>query len=152
MSQYRRSPMAGWSDINDLPRGQNGRALCRRCSVEVPKGRKTFCSTACVHEWKLRTDPNYVRKQVFERDHGVCSGCGSDTMVMVEVRWKRARGSGHLWQADHIVPVIEYGGECGLENYRTLCTTCHKRATSDLRQRMKARRIADKHMPLLEAQ
>lgn len=48
---------------------------------------------------------------------------------------------GHGWEADHIVPVVEGGGECGLENYRTLCVPCHKRATRALRQRMTARPV-----------
>jgi 5-methylcytosine-specific restriction endonuclease McrA len=30
------------------------------------------------------------------------------------------------WDADHIVPVHQGGGECGLDNYRTLCYRCHK--------------------------
>ena len=30
-----------------------------------------------------------------------------------------------LWDADHIVPVAQGGGECGLENMRTLCLKCH---------------------------
>ena len=49
----------------------------------------------------------------------------------------RAPRAGDLWQADHIVPVAEGGGECGLENFRTLCDGCHRRATSDLRARMR---------------
>ena len=44
--------------------------------------------------------------------------------------------TGHLWQADHIVPVVEGGGECGLENIRTLCTSYHKSETAKLRKRM----------------
>lgn len=47
------------------------------------------------------------------------------------------------WDADHIVPVVEGGGECGLENYRTLCKPCHKRETAALaRRRAAARRQA----------
>ena len=49
----------------------------------------------------------------------------------------RAPRAGDLWQADHIVPVAEGGGECGLENFRTLCDGCHRRETSDLRARMR---------------
>jgi 5-methylcytosine-specific restriction endonuclease McrA len=49
----------------------------------------------------------------------------------------RAPRAGDLWQADHIVPVAEGGGECGLENFRTLCDGCHRRATTDLRARMR---------------
>jgi 5-methylcytosine-specific restriction endonuclease McrA len=32
--------------------------------------------------------------------------------------------------------VIEGGGECKLENLRTLCTDCHKQVTANLRRRM----------------
>lgn len=44
----------------------------------------------------------------------------------------------HLWEADHIVPVVEGGGGCGLDGYRTLCIRCHKKATRELRARLKA--------------
>jgi 5-methylcytosine-specific restriction endonuclease McrA len=40
-----------------------------------------------------------------------------------------------LWDADHIVPVVEGGGECDLANIRTLCLKCHRAATLELRQR-----------------
>ena len=40
-----------------------------------------------------------------------------------------------LWQADHIVEVVMGGGLCGLENYQTLCTACHKEKTADLAKR-----------------
>ena len=45
-----------------------------------------------------------------------------------------------LWEADHIVPVIEGGGCCGLENYRTLCIPCHRAQTRNLRSRMRRQR------------
>lgn len=39
----------------------------------------------------------------------------------------------HLWEADHILPVIHGGGgACGLDNLRTLCRACHHRATKTL--------------------
>lgn len=41
----------------------------------------------------------------------------------------------HLWEADHITPVVEGGGECGLENLRTLCRPCHRQATAELARR-----------------
>jgi hypothetical protein len=40
-----------------------------------------------------------------------------------------------LWEADHIVPVVEGGGACGLENYRTLCRPCHVAVTGQLAKR-----------------
>jgi hypothetical protein len=42
-----------------------------------------------------------------------------------------------LWDADHIVPVVEGGGECDLSNIRTLCLRCHRQVTQQLRQRLK---------------
>ena len=41
-----------------------------------------------------------------------------------------------LWQADHIVPVAEGGGGCGLDNLRTLCLPCHRLATAALVRRL----------------
>lgn len=113
------------------------RGLCRWCGTAVGKGRFTFCSAACVHEWKLRTDPAYLREQVFARDHGVCALCGADTEALrkdkrkldwaarrqFEKDWGLRR---HLWDADHILPVAQGGGECDLSNMRTLCLLCHR--------------------------
>ena len=119
--------------------------VCRWCSAEVPKGRYTFCSAACVHQWKLRTDPGYLREQVFARDRGVCALCGADTEALrknkrkldyaarqrFEKEWGLRR---NLWDADHILPVSQGGGECDLANMRTLCLKCHREATSRLRR------------------
>ena len=44
--------------------------------------------------------------------------------------WKKKHGGG-LWDADHILPVKEGGGQCGLDNLRTLCIKCHKQVTKD---------------------
>ncbi len=156
-SSTRRSMPGGSADPAELPRGPNGRALCRWCNLEVPAGRRTFCSDWCVHEWRLRSDPGYLRERVFERDRGVCAACGIDT----EAEWRRIRrlrgASRHaalldwgiagrarksLWDADHIVPVVEGGGECDLGNLRTLCLKCHRRATAGLRARRKGAKLS----------
>ena len=42
----------------------------------------------------------------------------------------------HLWEVDHIKPVSEGGGLCGLDNLRTLCTPCHDAETRRLRMRL----------------
>lgn len=134
----------------DLPRGSSGRNLCRWCCLEVPPGRRTFCSDFCVDEWRLRTDPSYLRERTFVRDRGICACCGTDTVAA----WKeirRRRGLARLrllqhwglkslnrrtlWDADHIVPVVEGGGACDLSNIRTLCLICHRKATAELRAR-----------------
>ena len=140
----------GWVDRRSIARGPNGRGLCRWCSLEVPRGRFTFCSDYCVHEWKLRSQPAYLRDQVLARDRGLCAGCGIDTLAALR-QLRRSRGSRRhallqhwgmrslhrksLWDADHILPVSEGGGECDLENIRTLCLRCHRAATAQLRER-----------------
>ena len=51
---------------------------------------------------------------------------------------------GSLWQADHILPVWQGGGTCGLENMQTLCASCHSLKTSEeTKQRaLRARALA----------
>jgi 5-methylcytosine-specific restriction enzyme A len=147
-----RTKSGGWVAPSTLERGPGGRPLCRWCGSEVPKRRRTFCSDACVHEWKLRTDPGYLREQVFARDRGVCAKCGADTIALRRdlrrldfaarrqflKKWKLREGSRKsLWDADHIVPVAEGGGQCDLSNMRTLCLLCHEEATAALRERLK---------------
>lgn len=44
-----------------------------------------------------------------------------------------------LWQMDHVVPVVEGGGGCGLENLRTLCLRCHNIETGALAGRLARR-------------
>ena len=150
-----RAMAGGWVDRRSIERGPNGRGLCRWCELEVPPGRYTFCSAYCVHEWKLRTQPGYLREQVFLRDRGICAACGVDTMAALR-QLRRSRGANRagllekwkpgrrrrssLWDADHIVPVVEGGGECDLENLRTLCLCCHREATAALRERRRAYR------------
>lgn len=80
----------GWVDRKNVPRGPNGRGLCRWCSIEVPPRRFTFCSDYCVHEWKLRSQPGYLRDQILKRDRGVCVHCGLDT-IKEHRKLKRAR-------------------------------------------------------------
>ena len=150
MSTQRTMP-GGWADRNALPKGPHGRNLCRWCNIEVPQRRITFCSDWCVEEWRLRTDPGYLREKVLERDHGICAACGLDCQA-ASLHLKRLRGAARLkafaqwgltarsrqslWDADHIVPVVEGGGECDLANIRTLCLKCHRTATATLRARL----------------
>ncbi len=159
MSTSRVMP-GGPADRAALPTGPSGRHLCRWCSLEVPKGRQTFCSQFCVEEWRLRSNPGYLREKVQERDKGVCALCRVDCITEWN-RLRKLRGAGRhkalaewnlanrfrrsLWDADHIVPVVEGGGECDLSNLRTLCLKCHRAVTGALRARRKdAREIARK--------
>jgi hypothetical protein len=148
----------GAAERDGLERGPNGRALCRWCSLEVPGGRFTFCSEWCVDEWRLRTNPGYVREKVFQRDRGICSLCRVDAYTaFIELKRSRSRqrqkllarwglkrmNRKSLWDADHIVPVVEGGGECDLANLRTLCLLCHRKQTAELRGRRRQQASAD---------
>ena len=143
----------------DPRRGPNGLPLCRWCDLEIlAKRRRTFCSDYCVHQWRLRSDPGYLRDQVFARDGGRCAVCAADT-VAIFAALKRARGTARqeglrvfgmrsitsrrsLWDADHVIPVAEGGGQCDLDNLRTLCLLCHREETARLRARLQAGREA----------
>lgn len=114
--------------------------------------RRTFCSDACVHEWRLRSSTSYLRECVFDRDKGVCALCGVDTHKqrrrimrlpfgarMKELRALIEAGVIHRkrkswWEADHVLPVVE-GGDSNLDNIRTLCIPCHRGVTRELRER-----------------
>jgi 5-methylcytosine-specific restriction endonuclease McrA len=150
MEKPARKLAGGRVNARVLPKGTGGRSLCRWCNLEVPPKRRTFCSDYCVNEWRLRSDPGYLRDQVFARDRGVCAVCGLDTealrrrkrkisyaeRIAFEREWGKRRT---LWDADHILPVAEGGGECDLSNMRTLCLRCHSSVTAELRRRLKER-------------
>lgn len=149
-----RTLAGGRARPHQLPRGPNGLPLCRWCELEIlAKRRRTFCSVYCVHQWRLRTDPGYLRDQVFARDRGVCQLCQADTLA-IYAALKRARGKARiaglslygmksitsrrsLWDADHIRPVAEGGGQCDLDNIRSLCLPCHREVTAQLRLRLR---------------
>lgn len=170
-------------------RGQRGR--CSWCgTTELPKGRQSWCSQKCVDEYLSRSSSGHIRRQVFQRDKGICALCACDSVkdfsawqlqrkeigrlsdrlinasrfnvdwdgfrmnfrdtthppakeskrfreyLMAKYapgNWTSGRSTG--WDADHIVPVVEGGGECDLSNYRTLCHPCHKKVTAELAAR-----------------
>lgn len=170
----------GWCNPAKLPKGENGRALCRQCKTEVPKGRRTFCGQPCVDEWSIRSNPGFAARKVEARDKGVCVHCGLDCTDLLERLQRIAefeiehlRGPNapvymwlhkqheslpaftklcndielpkhlrrldrRLWEMDHIIPVAEGGGSCGLENLRTLCFACHRIETTKLVRRLAA--------------
>lgn len=145
--------MARYRKKQDLQRGPNGRMCCRWCGVETTPPRRTFCSDACVHEYTLRSNGTDLRRAVLARDKGICALCGWDAEAFkrslkgmpYSVKHQRmldADLAGHTWRvtfwdADHIVPVVEGGGEAGLDNLRTLCIPCHQQVTKELMERLR---------------
>ncbi|XP_068735880.1 uncharacterized protein [Montipora capricornis] len=129
---------------------------------------KRFCSHDCKKEYQVRGSGTAARRELFEVEKGVCQLCSLDAhslYLSVKALHVRDRAAylaqtpyaslpqqmlkkmvmepkeGMFWEADHIIPVSEGGGECGLDNYRTLCVMCHKKATEELNRRLKHRKL-----------
>lgn len=155
----------GFVDPKDLPKGPNGRPLCRYCSKETVPPRRTFCSETCVNNFKMQSSAGYIRGRVEERDRGVCANCRLDThalkKVLYQVRAERGFGAyqalldqykqkygydfalqKHFWEADHVVAVCLGGGEATLANYQTLCVPCHRKKTRWDLKKLRHRRRA----------
>ncbi len=163
------------------PLGPNGERICYNCSGPLPKGRPYNCSPKCSEEWRCKTSPSHMRFLLHLRDHGICALCGldtddlkrqydairrtvngfhwNDTEAMSAFRQKHGiphgRSSSDWWDADHIVPVAEGGGECDLSNLRTLCIPCHRKVTKEfharraLKNRVARLETKDQSRPLL---
>lgn len=62
--------------------------LCRWCGKAVPSGRKSWCSEACVEDFKVRNHPQALRAHLLARDGGVCHDCGLEAhLLRVAVVW-----------------------------------------------------------------
>lgn len=160
----------GRVDPATLPRGPNGRALCRFCqTVECAPPRKTFCSNACVIEHKVRTRPAFAKMMVFRRDAGVCAICHTDTKELARELWEEGlrfgrthqqrllglhgiprnrkvycrKYGGNLWDLEHTLPVWKGGGEAGLNALATMCVPCHREKTKrEAAERAAIRRVS----------
>eukprot|EP01018_Ginkgo_biloba_P023300 Gb_30392 [translate_table: standard] len=129
-----------------------------------------FCKLSCFEEYRMRTSQQSLREAVFSIEHGICTQCKLDCHKLVQcirplsVDQRREHilkaapdfakhqrlldklalepAEGNAWHADHIVPVYRGGGECRLENMRTLCVICHSKITVEQqrdRRMMRAR-------------
>ena len=115
----------------------DGKYVCKVCHKPCPKRRTRYCSDECFY----RNTPSIMRNEVGRRDKGVCAMCGLDTKTLP----KRHPYGTPYWEADHIIPVSEGGGLCGLDGYRTLCrgagtNNCHAKVTGELRKRLNERK------------
>lgn len=135
--------------------------LCAYCG-QRPRSAETesaYCSRACEEKDRVRCDNQYARKLLFDAEKGVCRACSLDAHTLFERVVQMSPPERHqellragftispsllerpsegmFWQADHILPVSEGGGEADLTNLRTLCTICHAKETKKLRNRLK---------------
>ncbi|KAJ6296839.1 hypothetical protein OIU78_022545 [Salix suchowensis] len=117
-------------------------------------------------------------QELFQIEHGVCTICRLDCHQLVRtikpLSLERRREyieeaapnvasqkklldklannpcEGNAWHADHIVPVYRGGGECKVENMRTLCVACHSKVTAAQRaERCSTREKARKQLEVI---
>ncbi|CAN6470106.1 unnamed protein product [Victoria cruziana] len=134
-----------------------------------------FCGLNCFEEYRVRTSQRALRESLFKVEGGVCTLCKLDCHKLVKcIRPLSIEGrrefihktapnlfncknlvnklifepiEGNAWHADHIIPVYKGGGECRLENMRTLCVSCHSKITATQRvERKLARSEAKKQL------
>lgn len=148
---------------------------CTWCDGPLPKRCTRWCSVSCEEEGYIRF--GYWHGPVLRRDAGICAICGFD-LLACQARVKRlvskAKGNcgrgryypqsfsrirkfscrtgiyqnGQPYEVDHIIPVVEGGGCCGLDNLRTLCFVCHSQVTKALAASRASQRH-DSKRPLL---
>jgi len=137
----------------DLPENEKG--YCKWCGKKTPDKRLKYCSEECTCECYIRMGHN-IRWHVYQRDYGVCAQCGLHIgqaneylykyhILTCHNSWSWKPGvykksdwgpwwdiNRNWWEADHIIPVVNGGGCCGLDNYQTLCIRCHKEDTKNI--------------------
>ena len=107
-------------------------AGCRWCGKQVSKPRRTFCSEACVVEWRVRSSRSYMREFLWQRDSGVCAECGLNTSDFEAVR-KRSEALNipipkhrkTFWDCHHEINVEDGGKRWGGDVLSTYCYFCH---------------------------
>ncbi|KAL0384868.1 UNVERIFIED_CONTAM: hypothetical protein Sradi_2881100 [Sesamum radiatum] len=150
--------LQGWSDM-DEPLCKLCQTPCKGNNAKVPQFfEDLFCSLDCFEEYRSRTSNRFLREGLFQVERGICTNCQLDCHQLVNhlrplsVEMRRAYimkvapiiakrdklleklvhdpAEGNAWHADHIIPVYKGGGECKLENMRTLCVACHADVTT----------------------
>ena len=126
------------------------RGMCRYCHGKAPGNRVYWCSDECVvAALILCGDLREIKRCLLLRDKGVCAACGLDTLKLkrdVKKSGKKASaldlpsGRNRYWDIEHKLPVIEGGGFSTLDNFQTLCISCHKKSTAALAARRAAAR------------
>ncbi|KAJ6375493.1 hypothetical protein OIU77_000475 [Salix suchowensis] len=148
----------GWT-LMDEPLCKLCQMPCKGSDAKTPRYfEDLFCDLICCEEYRIRTSSRSLRQELFQIEHGVCTICRLDCHQLVRtikpLSLERRREyieeaapnvasqkklldklannpcEGNAWHADHIVPVYRGGGECKVENMRTLCVACHSKVTA----------------------
>ena len=89
---YRRT--IGSEELRRLMGREKG--ACTWCGEPVPRGRRSWCSQACIDLFRERWWPGHIRRLAFKRDKGVCQQCGHDTQYWRRWRDKLKRGYAYV--------------------------------------------------------
>ncbi|XP_061173835.1 DNA annealing helicase and endonuclease ZRANB3-like [Saccostrea echinata] len=117
-----------------------------------------FCSQKCMNKYWIQTNSSYCRDQLYEAEHGICQLCSFDahslykqirdtddmqkrvdilhSSIFDKLNPKQKEAivknpvAGQFWHVDHIRAVWEGGGQCDIDNFRTLCVLCHQKVTA----------------------
>jgi len=165
LAQYLRKPVSSTKreGAKKKPTGTCG--WCSRAlHASAVASNVLFCSSTCQEKAVVQSDQAAARVQLFAIERGVCKLCGLDAHELFRrvaaleppMRYQELMQAnfalpkkfeklltdpkeGMFWQADHIVPVSEGGGEADLANFRTLCTMCHVKETRKLEIRIRGK-------------
>lgn len=127
------------------------KGICALCQKDCELDRRIARETEALWRWLARREADRladIRKLALmswqhEGEHP-SPWMWANKWVEEDVKARGWDFRGHTWEADHILPVIEGGGGCGPEGYRTLCLACHKIETAKLAARRAAARRANK--------
>lgn len=154
-----RHEMQGWTE-DGQPLCKLCQSPCLGTQAKSPEYfEDLFCKLSCFEEFRMRTSQQFLREELFSIERGICTNCKLDCHKLVKrvcplsIDQRREHilkvapefakhkkllnklvletAEGNAWHADHIVPVYRGGGECRLENMRTLCVVCHAKVTAE---------------------
>lgn len=137
------------------------KGICALCGVDCVKIQKTVrrlqhllrCSPPDHGQRKFREGRSYngqFLRDKYNRCLAIWQKWRRKRTTAARNRLERLKAQGWdldrttFFDADHILPVIEGGGLCGLEGYRSLCQICHKKETKALAARRAERRRQEK--------
>ncbi|WP_371930971.1 HNH endonuclease [Lewinella sp. JB7] len=101
-----------------FPQPDKSKCACG-CNAHLSRNRRRWATKECqMHALKnfliVKGDTGTIRNELFHLDKGFCRWCGIHDPQ---------------WEADHILPVYQGGGATSIENFQTLCKSCHLEKT-----------------------
>ena len=128
----------GYGNIIRHAVSERDQGVCALCLSDPVLAARVMC----------RLKLSCVRPRWGEAPHHSGRQAPNPPLELLRRLWGLSGSAVHLWEADHILPVIEGGGGCGLDGYRTLCRPCHNAETRKLRRRLSRARSPQRRLPI----